>query len=147
MGQFVCLPICPIDTNYLRTCQLGTKKKCFAENQTALSLLCKIFCGPLLQFNRKWTTFAFRELGTFYFLPFRPRAVSREKVSLFQSIYHFSLGAMHFGAEQLYTVCSNRILHFFWSFLMMVLISSYTANLAAVFSENTFEKPIQVHYK
>ena len=74
------------------------------------------------------------------------RSIQREeKVSLIQSLYHFSLGAVHFGVERnLEQMLSSKILHFFWSFLMMILVSSYTANLAAVFSENEYEKPVQV---
>ena len=65
-----------------------------------------------------------------------------DKFSFFQCIRHFSLGTLHYGVERYPPMVSGKVLQCFWSMLMLILVSIYTANLAAILSENSDENPL-----
>ena len=63
--------------------------------------------------------------------------------SLIQCVRHFSFGTLYFGVERFPPMLTGKVLQCFWSMLMLILVSLYTANLAAILSTHFEEKPLQ----
>ena len=68
--------------------------------------------------------------------------ITEETYSISQGLYHFSLGAMQYGSDINPTMLSGKILQVSWSCFAMIMISMYTANLAAIFSANAYHRPL-----
>ena len=69
------------------------------------------------------------------------KVVNESSFSFLQCVGHFSLGSLHYGVERLPPMLSGKVLQSYWSMLMLILVSVYTANLAAILSTNYDEKP------
>ena len=50
---------------------------------------------------------------------------------------------MHYGVERFCPTFAGKILQNAFSIWMLIAVSSYTANLAAIFSEDAQEKPLE----
>ena len=65
-----------------------------------------------------------------------------EDFSLLQSLRYFSLVSLQFGPDMQLCSTSGKILQSFWSFFTLILVATYTANLAAIFSQESYDKPL-----
>ena len=65
-----------------------------------------------------------------------------EDFTLFQCIWYFSIVPCHFGVEKNVKSVSGKILQYFWSMFLLIFLATYTAFLAAAFSEKDYIKPI-----
>ena len=57
-----------------------------------------------------------------------------DSFSLSESVWYFSMMALHFGLDRNVTSISGKILQIYWSFFTIIVVAIYTANLAAFFS-------------
>ena len=65
------------------------------------------------------------------------------KFSLWQSIWYFSIVSIQIGPDKHPKSLSGKVLTFFWCNFLLVMITSYTANLAAFLSKTPLEKPLK----
>ena len=75
-----------------------------------------------------------------------PSRHEEESFSLLQSFWYFSIVAIQVGVEKHPKSIGGKILTFAWSFFTLVLVATYTANLAAFFSENVPNRPLRSIY-
>ena len=60
-----------------------------------------------------------------------------------ECIRHFSFGSMHYGVEQMPQMMGGKVLQCLWSMFMIIFISIFTANLAAIFSDKCTTRPLE----
>ena len=66
----------------------------------------------------------------------------REEFTLQESLAYFSLASVQFGPDRHPVSMSGKLLQQYWSLLLLIIIATYTANLAAIFSEESTIKPL-----
>ena len=67
----------------------------------------------------------------------------RDDFTFWESHCYFSVGSIQLGPDKHPVSLGGKVLHQTWSFLYVILIATYTANLAAIFSKNSTLKPVQ----
>ena len=67
----------------------------------------------------------------------------RENFSFFESIVYFSLASIQLGADKHPVSIGGKMLQYGWSIFLLILVATYTASLAAFFSNDRFSYPLQ----
>ena len=73
------------------------------------------------------------------FSPTRPR----EDFTFWQSLSYFSVASLQLGPDKQPVSIGGKFLRQWWSFFCLIFVATYTANLAAIFSETSPSKPIK----
>ena len=69
-------------------------------------------------------------------------ANTQASFTFLESLHYFSFAASQYGVENNPATLSGKALQYGWSLFMMVLLSTYTANLAAFYSKESYDKPL-----
>ena len=73
----------------------------------------------------------------------REESSSAEKeFTLRQALQYFSIGSLQFGPDVQLRSTGGKILQNFWSFFTLIFVATYTANLAAIFSQEAYSRPL-----
>ena len=83
-----------------------------------------------------------------YFVSFladkkKKREAEKEEFSLSESLWYFSIIPLHFGTDKQPSSLGGKILQGGWSFFALIFLATYTANLAAIFSQKSYTRPIE----
>ena len=66
-----------------------------------------------------------------------------ENFSFLESVWYFSLVGIQMGMDQHPKSPSGRILIFAWSAFTLIIVATYTANLAAFFTMEAYHRPLR----
>ena len=116
--------------------------------QNGISLILRPFSKEAwLTFFALWLFYAF----ILYFSSYLCQAIDKTKkgdgtivkrFTLTECFHHFSFSALQYGVDRFPDMIGGKVLEYWWSILMIILISLYTANMAAVFSVPHFIRPL-----
>ena len=67
----------------------------------------------------------------------------KEDFTFWESLCYFSLGSVQMGVDKHPVSTGGKVLKQWWSFFCLIFVATYTANLAAIFSENSLSKPLK----
>ena len=70
----------------------------------------------------------------------------KEDFTLWESLTYFSLAAIQFGPDKQPVSMGGKLLRQLWSTLYLIIVTTYTANLVALFSEASILEPVKSFY-
>ena len=67
----------------------------------------------------------------------------KEDFTFLDSLQYFSMASLQFGPDKQPVSCAGKFLRQIWSYFTLIIVSAYTANMAAIFSQNSYTSPLQ----